>query len=49
MATVVGVVPEGMDQQDILKVYPDLEAENIHEALRFAAEAVLERELQLAS
>lgn len=48
VATVVGVVAEGMTEQEILDAYPDLEREDIREALRFAAEAVRERELPLA-
>jgi uncharacterized protein (DUF433 family) len=49
VATVVGMVAEGMTEADILKAYPDLEAADIHEALRYAAEAVRERELPLAA
>jgi uncharacterized protein (DUF433 family) len=49
VATVIDMVAEGMDQAEILRAYPDLEAEDIHEALRFAAEAVRERELPLHS
>jgi uncharacterized protein (DUF433 family) len=49
VATVVGSVADGMGESDILAAYPDLEAEDIREALRFAAEAVRERELPLAS
>jgi uncharacterized protein (DUF433 family) len=45
VATVVGMISEGMPELDILKAYPDLELEDIREALRFAAEAVREREL----
>ncbi|MGH9794659.1 MAG: DUF433 domain-containing protein [Candidatus Acidiferrales bacterium] len=45
VATVVGMVAEGMTEKEILDDYPDLEAEDIREALRFAAEALLEREL----
>ncbi len=48
VATVVGMVGEGMTEADILKAYPDLELEDIREALRFAAEAVRERELPAA-
>jgi uncharacterized protein (DUF433 family) len=48
VATVVGMVSEGMTEADILKAYPDLEPEDIREALRFAAEAVRERELPVA-
>jgi len=33
--------------REILDAYPDLEAEDIREALRFAAQAVRERELPL--
>jgi uncharacterized protein (DUF433 family) len=48
VATVVGMVGEGMTETEILKAYPDLEPEDIREALRYAAEAVRERELPLA-
>jgi uncharacterized protein (DUF433 family) len=45
VATVVGMIADGMSNDEILQAYPDLEAEDIREALRFAAEAVREREL----
>jgi len=48
VATVVGMVSEGMMDAEILKAYPDLELEDIREALRYAAEAVRERELPVA-
>lgn len=47
VATVLDMVAEGMEASEILKAYPDLEAADIREALRFAAEAVRERELPL--
>jgi len=47
VATVVGMVAEGIGEAEILADYPDLQAEDIHEALRYAAEAVRERELPL--
>ena len=47
VATVVGMVAESMSDGEILAAYPDLQAEDIREALRFAAEAVRERELPL--
>ena len=47
VATVVGMVAEGIAEAEILRLYPDLVAEDIREALRFAAEAVRERELPL--
>ena len=49
VATVVGMVADGMSEEEILAAYPDLEAEDIVEALRYAAEAVRERELPLAA
>jgi uncharacterized protein (DUF433 family) len=48
VATVVSMVSEGMSEAEILKAYPDLEREDIREALRYAAEAVRERELPVA-
>lgn len=47
VATVVGSLADGMTQDEVLEAYPDLEAEDISAALRFAAWAVLERELPL--
>jgi uncharacterized protein (DUF433 family) len=47
VATVVGMVADGMTFDEILAEHPDLEAENIREALRYAAEAVQEHELPL--
>ncbi len=47
VATVVGVVAEGMTADEILEAYPDLEREDVREALEYAAEAVRERELPL--
>ena len=47
VATVVGMVADGMKNEEILRAYPDLETEDIREALRFAAESVRERELPL--
>jgi uncharacterized protein (DUF433 family) len=47
VATVVEMVAEGMDDEEILRAYPDLESEDIREALRYAAVAVREREIPL--
>lgn len=47
VATVVGMVAEGMTANEILADYPDLEAGDVTEALRYAAAAVRERELPL--
>jgi len=49
VATVVGMIADGMSKAEILAAYPDLELEDISEALRFAAKAVSERELPLAT
>jgi uncharacterized protein (DUF433 family) len=49
VATIVAMVAEGMSEDEILDGYPDLEREDIREALRYAAEALRERELPLRS
>ena len=50
VATVVGMVADGMSGSEIVAAYPDLEADDVREAIRYAAEAeaVRERELPLA-
>lgn len=48
VATVVGMIADGMTEAEILKSYPDLEQADISEALRYAAAAVRERELPLS-
>lgn len=47
VATVVAMVADGMTNEEILAEHPDLEAEDISEALRYAALAVQERQLPL--
>lgn len=47
VATVVAMVADGMTFEQILDEHPDLERDDIREALRYAAEAVMERELPL--
>jgi uncharacterized protein (DUF433 family) len=47
VATVVGMVADGMTEGEILSAYPDLVHDDISEALRYAAEAVRERDLPL--
>jgi uncharacterized protein (DUF433 family) len=42
------MVADGMTEREILVAYPDLERDDIREALRYAADAVRERELPLA-
>ncbi|MBI5815399.1 MAG: DUF433 domain-containing protein [Nitrospinae bacterium] len=47
VAAVIDMVAQGMAEEEILRDYPDLQKEDIKEALRFAAQAVRERELPL--
>jgi len=49
VATIVDMVADGMETPEIVRAYPDLEADDITEALHFAAEAVRERELPMLS
>ncbi len=49
VATVVGMIADGMTEEEILKAYPDLQPNDLREALRYAAEAVRERELPLVT
>ncbi len=49
VATIIALVAEGQTKDEILTLYADLEAEDIREALMFAAEAVRERALPLAA
>ena len=43
------LVADGMTQAEILRAFPDLEEQDLHEALQYAAEAVRERQLPLMS
>jgi uncharacterized protein (DUF433 family) len=47
VATVVAMVADGMTTAEILADLPELEAEDVAQALRYAAAAVRERELPL--
>ena len=47
VATVVAMVADGMSPDEIVAAYPDLESADVAEALRYAAEAVRERELPI--
>jgi uncharacterized protein (DUF433 family) len=49
VATVVGMVADGMSEPALTAAYPDLETEDVREAIRYAAEAVRERELPLVA
>jgi uncharacterized protein (DUF433 family) len=47
VATIITMVAQGLSTKEILSYYPDLEKEDVEEALNFAAEAVREKELPL--
>lgn len=47
VATVVDMVAQGMERQEILAAFPDLSGDDVREALQFAAEAVRERAIPL--
>ncbi len=49
VATIVNMVARNIPNEEILKFYPDLEKEDITEALLFAAEALRERTLPLVT
>jgi uncharacterized protein (DUF433 family) len=48
VSTLVGLIAEGCSETQILADYPDLQPEDIRQALSYAAEAVRERQLPLA-
>ena len=47
VATIISMLAQEFTIETILEYYPDLEKEDITEALRFAAEAINEKELPL--
>ena len=47
VATIVAMVADGMTAEEIIAEHPDLTTEDVRESLRYAAEAVRERELPL--
>jgi len=49
VSTVVGMISDGMTEKDVLNAYPDLTVKDIREALKYAAEAVTERQIPLLS
>lgn len=49
VAAIVGMVANGMAEKEMLDAYPDLEPEDIKEALLYAAEAVKERQIPLVA
>jgi uncharacterized protein (DUF433 family) len=49
VASIVGMVADGLSREQILAAYANLEPEDVPEAVRYAGEAVRERELPLAA
>lgn len=47
VGTIVGLLAEGHSSEELLKLYPYLEAEDIPQALAYAAWRVEEREVDL--
>jgi len=49
VSTIVGMVADHMTDDEIVAAFPDLKPADIEQSLRYAAEAVRERELPLAT
>ena len=49
VASIISMVADGMSAAEILAAHPDLLPPDVPEALRFAAEAVREREIPLSN
>lgn len=49
VATVLGLLADGMSTGEILEAYPDLETEDVHQALEYAAYLARERDIPIAS
>jgi uncharacterized protein (DUF433 family) len=47
VSVVVGMIGQGMTDEEVLKFYPDLEKEDIREAVQYAGQAVREKTLPL--
>jgi uncharacterized protein (DUF433 family) len=48
VSMIVGMIADGMSRDEILDDYPDLEAEDISQALRYAAYLAKGREVEMA-
>lgn len=48
VSTVLGLLADGMSTAEVLDAYPDLESEDIHQALQFAAYLARERDIPIA-
>lgn len=48
VSTIVGMVADGMSVPEILEAYPDLDSDDVAQALRYAAYLTNDREIELA-
>ena len=48
VATIIGMIADGISTQEILDDYPDLESEDIAQALRYVAFLAKDREIELS-
>lgn len=49
VATIIKLMAEGKTRNEVLALYPDLQSSDLDEALAYAAGALEEREITLAS
>ena len=49
VASIVGMIADGMAPQEVLDAYPDLEAADAQEALRYAAEGRATRSAEITA
>ena len=47
VATIIGMMADGMKEEEILKSYPDLEKGDLKESMQYAAAALQERQLPI--
>jgi uncharacterized protein (DUF433 family) len=47
VTTVLGLLADGMSREEVLEAYPDLEAEDMHQVLSYAAYLARERSLPI--
>jgi uncharacterized protein (DUF433 family) len=47
VSTIVGMIADGMSSSEILDAYPDLESDDIVQALRYAAYLTKDRKIAL--
>ena len=48
VSTIVGMLADGMSVEEILDAYPDLQADDVAQALRYAAYLAKDKEIELA-